>query len=102
MGCHALGHRFFTCRAEAEPEALGCVIESGAHIEHAVLFDYTYISAHASVRNGLVIDGFFMDSEGNCFDVNETGVEWLVSDSRILRKDLTLEQAELLQMISDC
>jgi hypothetical protein len=31
MGCHALGHRFFTCRAEAEPEALGCVIESGAH-----------------------------------------------------------------------
>jgi hypothetical protein len=31
MGCHALGHRFFTCGAEGEPEALGCVTESGAH-----------------------------------------------------------------------
>ncbi len=31
MGCHALGHWFFTCRAEGEPEALGCVTESGAH-----------------------------------------------------------------------
>jgi hypothetical protein len=26
-----LGHRFFTCRAGGEPEALGCVTESGAH-----------------------------------------------------------------------
>ena len=31
MGCHALGHRFFTCRAGSEPEALGCVTESSAH-----------------------------------------------------------------------
>ena len=31
MGCHALRHRFFTCRAEGEPEALGCATKSGAH-----------------------------------------------------------------------
>src|SRR3990170_5594867 len=31
MGCHASGHRFFICRAEGEPEALGCLTDSGAH-----------------------------------------------------------------------
>ena len=31
MGCHALGHRFFSCRTGCRPQALGCVTKSGAH-----------------------------------------------------------------------
>lgn len=79
----------------------GCVIESGAHVEQSILFDYTSVSEHVRLNQMMVCDGYFMDSSGAAIDLAKADIEWLLTDSRAVRKPLTREQEHLVQMIHD-
>ncbi|RMG44470.1 MAG: NDP-sugar synthase [Acidobacteria bacterium] len=77
----------------------GCVIESGAHIERSVVFDYTRIGSAAHLHEMLVCGGYSVDASGTVIDLARADIDWVIADARMPKRPLSEEQRQFLAML---
>lgn len=63
----------------------GAVIEAGAHIEHSIIWDYTRVSAYATLRNQIVCGPYSVTSSGASISLEDTNLRWAIDDARRLQ-----------------
>jgi mannose-1-phosphate guanylyltransferase len=79
----------------------GCLIEAGACVERSVIFEYTRIASRANVAEKMVFGGYCVDASGAEIDIGRGDFEWLIADARTAKTPMTIEQQQLLQMMTE-
>ncbi len=74
----------------------GCVIEPGAVVRECILADYTRVSSVARLERLMVFGNQCIRPDGEHFDIDATGVGWVVDDARA-KQEFADEQLELLE-----
>jgi len=77
----------------------GCVVESGACVEKSVVFDYTRIGASAELREMMICGGYAVDASGTVIDLAKSAIDWVISDARSPKQELSADQQQFLDML---
>ncbi len=60
----------------------GCIIESGAHVERSIVFEYTRVGPGAYLAETLVCGGYCVSRNGAVIDLARADIGWVVTDAR--------------------
>lgn len=77
----------------------GSIVEEGARIEKSILFDYTRVGSFAQVSKMMICGGYCVNAVGTVIDLERSTVDWIITDARSPKKDLTGEQQRLLELL---
>jgi mannose-1-phosphate guanylyltransferase len=75
----------------------GCFVESGAHIERSIVFDYTRVGPYAHVSDMIVCGNYCVKASGEVVDLGASDIDWVIADARSRLKALTQDQLELME-----
>ena len=79
----------------------GSVIERGARIERSLVFEYTRVGAQATLSNMLASGRWCAQTDGFTIDPQQTGICWILADSRTPRKHIYQQEQLFLEQIND-
>ena len=77
----------------------GCLVESGAHIERSVVFDYTRIGAPANLQEVIVCGPYCVQASGGVVDLEKSAIDWVIADARSPKKAASPEQQWFAEML---
>jgi len=77
----------------------GCIVESQAHVEQSVVFDYTRIASHANVVRKLICGDYCVGSDGTVTNLAEADFGWVITDARRLKDSRPDEHQNLLDFL---
>ncbi|MDX2273318.1 MAG: NDP-sugar synthase [Cyanobacteriota bacterium] len=60
----------------------GCVINANCVIDQSMIFNYTQIAGDVNIRNRMVLGKYFISSDGEAIDTEESNLSWLIQDAR--------------------
>lgn len=79
----------------------GSVIERDARVERSLVFEYTRVGAQATLRNMLASGRWCALPDGLTIDPQNTGISWILADSRTPRKQISQQEQLFLEQIND-
>lgn len=71
-------------------------LEAGAQVRASIILDHTRVSSFADYDGVVVGPAFCFDPEGTVLDAQHSDVDWLFSDVRAAKHELTPIQAQLI------
>lgn len=75
----------------------GAVIETGVHLERAVVLEQTRVAQFSSLVDKVIGGGYCFDKAGSVVDATMTDTSWLFSDARSLPQPLNEDQRALVR-----
>lgn len=79
----------------------GCHVETNAHVEKSVLFDYTRIGFCANINDKMICGDYCVDSSGDSINIADSDIGWVIADARVPKGPLSTQQLQLQQMLDE-
>lgn len=76
-----------------------CWICSGATVKNSVVFEYSRLGPKVRLVDKLVFGSYCVDKTGTTIDVQETALDWLITDSRQTPPRFELEEQEAIAQL---
>ena len=78
----------------------GCIVESGAHVDRSIVFDYTRIGPAAHLVDMVVCGRHCVDRNGTSVDLLPCDVDYVISVARTPKTRPSREQQALLELLA--